>query len=437
MPRLSSSFRALASRNYRLFMLGQGVSLVGTWMQQTGIQWLVYTKTGSPAMLGAVMFFGQIPAFFLAPIAGVFSDRLDRRRTLFVTQAVAMAQAVLLVALMVTGEIEIWQIIALSALLGAVNALDMPTRQAFLVDMAPTRADLPNAIALNSSMVNLSRLIGPLLGGLVIAWGGVLACFFANAISYVAVILALFAMRDLPKRPPLSSSPVFRGLVEGFAYAFGFAPIRALLMMVALTSLFGTSTMTLFPVFAKDVLHGDARLFGYLSGAAGVGSLAAALYLASRTTVVGLGPKIAWSAAGMGASSIAFAASRSAPLSLLILVALGFSLMLLLAGCNTLLQTVVEDDKRGRVMSLYTMAFMGTVPLGSLMAGTMASYLGAPRAVSLGGLACIAGAGIFAWRLPRLRSQVQPIYEKAGLVPAVTVALETTAELASPPEEPA
>jgi MFS family permease len=286
-------------------------------------------------------------------------------------------------------------------------------------------------------MVNLSRLIGPLLGGLVIAWGGVLACFFANAISYVAVILALFAMRDLPKRPPLSSSPVFRGLVEGFAYAFGFAPICALLLMVALTSLFGTSTMTMFPVFAKDVLHGDARLFGYLSGAAGVGSLAAALYLASLTTVVGLGPKIAWSAVGMGLSSIAFGASRSAPLSLLILIAFGFSLMLLLAGCNTLLQTVVEDDKRGRVMSLYTMAFMGTVPLGSLMAGTMASYLGAPRAVSLGGLACIAGAGIFAWRLPRLRSQVQPIYEKAGLIPAVTSALETTAELTTAPEEPA
>src|SRR5215213_4138380 len=287
MPRLPASFRALASRNYRLFLLGQGVSLIGTWMQQTGIQWLVYDTTHSPATLGAVMFFGQIPAFFLAPVAGVFSDQLDRRRTLFITQVVAMTQAVLLAALMWTGHIEIWQIIALSSLLGVVNAFDMPTRQAFLVDMAPTRADLPNAIALNSSMVNLSRLVGPLLGGLVIAWGGVLACFLANALSYVAVILALAMMRDLPIRPRRTNGPVFRGLMEGFAYAFGFAPIRALLLMVGMTSIFGTSLMTLFPVFARDVLHGDSRLFGYLAGAAGIGSLAAALYLASRQTVVG------------------------------------------------------------------------------------------------------------------------------------------------------
>ena len=437
MPNLPASFRALASRNYRLFLIGQGVSLIGTWMQQTGILWLVYDETRSPAMLGAVMFFGQIPAFFLAPIAGVYSDQLDRRRTLFVTQVFAMTQAVLLVLLTWTGKIEIWQIIALSAMLGVVNAFDMPTRQAFLVDMAATRADLPNAIALNSSMVNLSRLVGPLLGGLLIAAGGVLACFFANALSYIAVIVALAAMRDLPARPRRTIGPVFRGLVEGFAYAFGFPPIRALLVMVAMTSIFGTSLMTLFPVFARDVLHGDARLFGYLSGAAGVGSLSAALYLASLKTVVGLGPKIALSAAVMGTSAIAFSFSRTPWLSLVILTAYGFSFMLLLAGCNTLLQTVVEDDKRGRVMSLYTMAFMGTVPLGSLLAGTLASTLDAPQAARIGGAACILGALLFAWRLPGLRQQVQPIYEKAGLVPPTTLAVETTAELTAPPQESA
>jgi len=437
MPRLPAAFRALGYRNYRLFLIGQGVSLIGTWMQQTGVSWLVYDITDSPVMLGAVLFFGQIPAFFLAPLAGVLSDRLDRRRTLFVTQAVAMIQAIILVLLMWSGRVEIWQLGLLSAVLGVVNAFDMPTRQAFLGDMAPNRADLPNVIALNSSMVNLSRLIGPLLGGLLIAWGGVPACFQANALSYVAVIAALSAMRDLPARPRRTIGPVYRGLVEGFAYAFGFAPIRALLSMVAMTSVFGISVTTLLPVFAKDVLHGDSRLFGYLSGASGIGSLAAALYLATRTTVVGLGPKIAWSAVVMGASSIAFSASRAAPLSLAILAAFGFSFMLLLAGCNTLLQTVVEDDKRGRVMSLYTMAFMGTVPLGSLLAGALASSLGAPMAAGVSGVVCIVGGIVFAWRLPRLRQQVQPIYEKGGLVPRLAVAVETAAELQTPPEEPA
>jgi len=437
MPRLPAAFRALAYRNYRLFIVGQGVSLVGTWMQQTGIQWLVYDMTHSPSMLGAVLFFGQIPAFFLAPIAGVLSDRLDRRRTLFATQVAAMIQAALLVLLMWSGDLEIWQIIVLSAVLGIVNAFDMPTRQAFLLDMAPSRADLPSAIALNSSMVNLSRLIGPLLGGLLIAWGGVLACFEVNALSYVAVLAALAAMRDLPARPRRGAVPMFQGLVEGFAYAFGFAPIRALLLMVGMTSLFGMSVMTLLPVFAKDILEGDSRLFGYLAGASGVGSLAAALYLASRRTVVGLGPKIAWSGFGMGAVSLAFSLSQSTTLSIVMMTAFGFTFMLLLAGCNTLLQTVVEDDKRGRVMSLYTMAFMGTVPLGSLLAGALAGLLGAPIAVQIGGAVCIVGTLVFAWRLPYLRQQVQPIHERAGLVPPVTAAVEATAQLQTPPQEPA
>jgi MFS family permease len=437
MPKLPASFRALASRNYRLFLTGQGVSLIGTWMQQTGIQWLVYVTTGSPAMLGAVMFFGQIPAFFLAPVAGVFSDQLDRRRTLFVTQALAMTQAVLLTLLTWTGHIEIWQIIVLSAMLGVINAFDMPTRQAFLIDMIPSRDNLANAIALNSSMVNLSRMIGPFLGGLIISLGGPLACFFANSLSYLAVIVALAAMRDLPAHPRKTHAPVVRGIVEGLAYAFGFAPIRALLLMVGMTSIFGTSLMTLFPVFARDVLHGNAQLFGYLAGATGIGSLSAALYLASRTTVVGLGMKIAWSAVTMGLSSIAFSLSVNAALSLAILVPYGFSFMLLLAGCNTLLQTVVDDDKRGRVMSLYTMAFMGAVPIGSLLAGTLASSFGAPMAARIGGFAAIIFALFFLWRLPKLRAQVQPIYERAGLVPPTTAAVGAAAELAAAPEEPA
>jgi MFS family permease len=437
---LPTIFRALAHRNYRLFILGQGVSLIGTWMQQTGLSWLVYDMTGSPFLLGAVAFCGQIPAFFLAPVAGVMSDQFDRRRTLLVTQAVSMAQAVMLVLLMWTGHLAIWQIITLSAVLGVANAFDMPTRQAFLIDMAPDRSDLPNAIALNSSMVNLTRLAGPLLGGVVIAVGGVLACFVVNAVSYMAVILALTAMRGLPARPRSAAKFGFamatRGLLEGFSYAFGFAPIRALLLMVAMQSMLGMPVATLLPVFARDILHGDARLFGLLGGASGVGALSAALYLAQRKTVVGLGRPIAWAAGTFGLGMILFSLSRFVPLSLCVLAVTGFSMMLLLAGCNTLLQTVVDDDKRGRVMSLYAMAFMGTAPVGSLIAGTLASSFGAANAARLSGVSCIVGALVFAWRLPRLQEQVRPIYERAGLAPMTrkASAVEAAAELQAPPE---
>ncbi|MCC6493401.1 MAG: MFS transporter [Pirellulales bacterium] len=439
---LPIAFRALAHRNYRLFVLGQGVSLIGTWMQQTGLSWLVYEMTNSPFLLGAVAFCGQIPAFFLAPVAGVLSDQFDRRRTLFITQAASMVQAGLLVLLMWSGRIAIWQIIALSAVLGVANAFDMPTRQAFLIDMAPNRHDLPNAIALNSSMVNLTRLIGPLLGGIVIAAGGVLACFVVNAVSYVAVIAALAAMRDLPPRPRSAArfgfSAVTQGLVEGFAYAFGFAPIRALLLMVAMQSLLGMPVTTLLPVFARDILHGDARVFGTLGSASGIGALGAALYLAQRRTVVGLGRPIAWAAAAFGGGLVAFSLSHSTALSMAILAITGFSMMLLLAGCNTLLQTVVDDDKRGRVMSLYAMAFMGTVPLGSLMAGTLASSIGAAGAARVSGLGCLVGAALFGWRLSGLQEQVRPIYERAGLAPMTrkAAAVETAAELQVPPERP-
>jgi MFS family permease len=433
MPRLPAAFRALASRNYRLFLIGQGVSLIGTWMQQTGLSWLVYITTQSPFWLGAVQFFGQIPAFFLAPVAGVYSDRLDRRKTLYVTQAVSMAQAVALVALTWSGHVTTGQIIVLSAVLGIVNAFDMPTRQAFLIDMSSDRAHLPNVIALNSSMVNLTRLIGPLLGGVLIAAGGAEACFLANAISYIAVIAALAAMRDLPRHEGRSNGAVFAGIVEGFRYGFGFPPIRALLLMVAMMSLLGMPLATLLPVFAKDVLHGGEKLYGMLAACSGIGAFGAAMYLASQSTVVGLGRKIAWSGVVFGGGLIAFSFSRAVPLSLAILIVTGFAMMLLMAGCNTLLQTIVEDDKRGRVMSLYAMAFMGTVPLGSLLSGSLAARLGAPMAARLCGGGCVMGALVFAWRLPRIRRHVVPIYVKAGILPPVATAVEAAAELHAPP----
>jgi MFS family permease len=312
----------------------------------------------------------------------------------------------------------------------------MPTRQAFLFDLVSDRAHLPNVIALNSSMVNLTRLVGPLLGGLLIAAGGPKACFVVDAISYVAVIVALAAMRDLPHYPPKTHGAVIEGLMEGLHYGLGFPPIRALLLLVGVMSLLGMPLATLLPVFAKNILGGGERLYGVLAACSGVGAFGAALYLASLTTVVGLGRKIAWSGIWFGGGLIAFSFSRSVPLSLAILVVTGFAMMLLLAGCNTLLQTIVEDDKRGRVMSLYAMAFMGTVPLGSLLSGSLASRFGAPLAAGLCGAGCVAGSLYFGWRLPSIRRHVVPIYVKAGILPPVTAAVQTTAELRTPPEEP-
>ena len=432
---LPNAFRALAHRNYRLFLVGQGVSMMGTWMQTTGLSWLVYKLTNDSFLLGLVSFCGQIPAFFLSPIAGVMSDRFDRRRTLFVTQTIAMIQSVSLVALTWTGHIEIWQIIALSAVLGMVNAFDMPTRQAFLSDMAPTRADLPNAIALNSSMFNLSRLVGPVIGGFLLAEWGATACFLANAISYTAVIAALAAMSNLPVRVAPRLGRVSSGLIEGFRYAFGFAPIRALLLMIAMVSLLGMPISTLLPVFAKDILHGEARTYGYLLAASGAGALTGALYLANRRSVVGLGKPIGGAAVTFGASMIAFSFSQSVPVSCGILLIAGFSMLLTLAGCNTLLQTIVDDDKRGRIMSLYAMAFMGTVPVGSLLAGTLANQFGAPLAARINGVLCIVGATAFLLRLPSLRKQVLPIYQRVGLVPPLTAAVEAVTELQAAPED--
>ncbi|MDB5336790.1 MAG: putative multidrug-efflux transporter [Planctomycetaceae bacterium] len=436
MPFLSGVGRALAHRNYRLFIAGQSISLIGTWMQGIGLSWLVYDLTKSAFMLGVVSFSSQLPTLFVAPLAGVLSDRWNRHRTLLVTQSVAMLQAVLLVGLMWRGQIQIWQIIALGVVLGVVNAFDMPTRQAFLTDMVPNRDDLPNAIAVNSSIVNSARLIGPFLAGLLIAAGGAISCFLVNAVSYVPVLGALIAMRDLPVRPTTHTNTIREGLVEGFRYGFGFRPIRVLLSMMSLVSLAGISLSVLLPVFANDILKGGPMLFGMLTGASGCGALTSALYLASRKSVLGLGSKMCWATATFGVAIIGFGFSRSIPLSLFLLFISGFSMMLQMAACNTLLQTIAEESKRGRVMSLYTMAFMGTAPVGSLLAGVIADRYGAPFALLAGGLSCIAGAIVFARQLPLLRAQVRPIYEQAGILAPVAVAVNAVAQLETPPEEP-
>jgi MFS family permease len=409
-------FRALHHKNYRLFFGGQGVSLIGTWMQQIAMSWLVYRTTHSAFLLGVVGFLGQIPAFLLSSFAGVLIDRWNRRRVLLGTQSLAMVQAFILALLTLTGTIAIWQIIILALFLGLVNAFDMPTRQAFVVEMVETGEDLGNAIALNSFLFNGARLLGPFIGGILISLLGEGLCFLLNGISFVAVIIALLAMKITKGEIRSRSSQVFKGMKEGFAYAFGFPPIRSLLLLLALTSLTATPYTVLMPVFAKNILHGGAHTLGFLLGASGVGATVGAIYLASRKSVLGLGRIITIALNIFGIGLIAFSISRAFSLSLLFLGFTGFGMMVQMASSNTVLQTIVEEDKRGRVMSLYTMAFMGMVPFGSLLAGSLASKIGVPGTIMISGIACIVGSILFARKLPLLRELVRPIYMRKGII---------------------
>jgi len=410
-------FRALSHRNYRLFFGGQSISLIGTWMQQIAISWLVYRLTNSALLLGIVGFSSRIATFLLASLAGVLADRWNRHRVLVVTQTASMIQAMVLAILVLTGTIAVWHIILLSLLLGLINALDVPTRQSFIVDMIEKREDLGNAIALNSSMVNGARLIGPSVAGILIATLGEGICFLLNGLSFIAVVVALLAMKITPKNRETKNSQVLQELKEGYSYAFGFAPIRSVLLLLALVSLMGMPFTVLMPVFAEKILQGGPKALGFLLGATGVGAVAGSIYLASRKSVVGLGRIIVIASSLFGIGLIAFSFSRVFWLSLLIMLVTGFGMMVQMASSNTILQTLVEEDKRGRVMSFYTMAFMGMVPFGSLLAGSLADMIGAPKTVMVGGIACIVGSIMFAKKLPLLRRMVRPIYIKKGILP--------------------
>jgi MFS family permease len=426
--------RALSHRNYKLFFSGQSVSLIGTWMTRIATSWLVYRLTGSPLLLGVVGFAGQIPSFLLAPFAGVLVDRWNRRRLLVVTQVLAMLQSLALAVLALSGVINIRHVIWLSILQGLVNAFDMPARQAFVVEMVERREDLPNAIALNSSMVNAARLVGPSLGGVIIAAVGEGWCFMIDAVSYVAVIASLLAMRVAPRAIRRAKrANMFQQLREGWGYAYRFAPIRNVLLMLALVSLVGMPYTVLMPVFAEEVLRGGPHTLGLLMAASGVGALAGAMFLAARKSVLGLGKYIPLMACAFGAGLVAFSFSRVMWLSLLLMVVTGLGFMVQMAASNTVLQTIVDEDKRGRVMSFYTMAFMGTAPFGSLLAGTVAERIGAPLTLLCGGLGCIAGALWFARSLPALRRDVRPIYVRIGILPEVAAGIHTTSELGIPP----
>ncbi len=412
-----AALRALRYRNFRLFFLGQSISLIGTWMQIVAMSWLVYRLTGSALMLGVIGFCGQLPTLIITPIAGVLADRWVRRTMLIVTQTLAMIQALLVATLVLTGVAAVWQLIPLAIFLGCVNAFDVPTRQSLFADMVEDRDLLSNAIALNSTIVNSARLIGPTIAGLVIGVAGEGICFLVNGLSYIAVIAALAAMATTPHHAGREHDSILASLREGFRYAFGFPPVRAILMLLAVISLMGMPYSVLMPVFAEKILHGGPHTLGFLMGAAGFGALAGAAYLASRASVFGLGRRVAAAAGLFGVGLIAFSLSRVTWLSIGCLAVVGFGMLISLAGCNTILQSIVDDDKRGRLMSFYTMSFMGVIPFGSLLAGTLANRIGAPATVGMGGVVCIVAATVFATRLRAMRELIRPIYTEKRIYP--------------------
>ncbi|MBD2430159.1 MULTISPECIES: MFS transporter [Fischerella] len=407
---------ALRSRNYRLFFAGQGISLIGTWMTQTATIWLVYSLTQSPLMLGLVGFSSQIPSFILAPFGGVFVDRFSRHRTLIGTQILSMIQTLVLAILALTGVIHIWHIIVLSLFQGIISAFDAPARQAFVPDLVERKEDLANAIAINSTMFNGARLVGPAIGGLLVAGVGAAYCFLIDGLSYIAVIIALLAMRIKPQKTIVSMSNPLEQIKEGFLYAFGFPPILALLLLSALVSFFGLQYTVLVPVFAEKILQGNAKILGYLMAASGVGALSGGIYLASRKTILGLGRLIVVGPAILGIGLIAFSLSRFLPLSLFTMLFVGLGTIFQVAAGNTVLQTIVEDEKRGRVMSLFTMSFLGTIPFGNLLGGALADRIGATNTLIIDGVVCILGSIYFMKQLPNLRQLIRPIYVERGII---------------------
>ncbi len=431
-PGISHTWRALRHRNFRLFFGGQTISLIGTWMTRIATSWLVYRLTKSAMLLGTVGFAGQIPTFLIAPFAGVWVDRLDRRRVLVWTQTLAMIQSFALAALTLSGHITVAWILGLAVMQGLVNAFDMPGRQAFMVQMVGDRADLGNAIAINSSMVNMARLIGPSLAGLVIAATNEGWCFFIDGVSYIAVIASLLMMQLNVAAIRRAATSTFHEMKEGWSYVSGFLPIRTILMLFAVVSLMGMPFVVLMPIFAANVLRGGPHTLGFLMGAMGVGALISALSLAARKSVRGLIRTIPIASAVFGLGLIGFGLSHSFWFSMLTVSIAGMGMMQGMAASNTIIQTLVSEDKRGRVMSYYTMAFVGMAPFGSLLAGTMASAIptasvrflggivltGAQWTVMINGAVVVLGAAWFFTRLPAVREVVRPIYQEMGIIPA-------------------
>ena len=425
---LSHAWRALRHRNFRLFFGGQTISLIGTWMTRVATSWLVYRLTRSSLLLGTVGFAGQIPTFLLAPIAGVIVDRIDRRKVMVWTQTLAMVQSLVLAWLTLSHRINIGEVLVLSALQGVINAFDMPGRQSFMIRMVEDRADLSNAIAINSSMVNAARLVGPSLAGMLIAATNEGWCFLVDGVSYIAVIASLLMMRVPHEKLESHGVTMIEQLRQGWVYVSQSVPIRSILLLFSVLSLIGWPFMVLMPVFAAQVLHGGPHTFGFLMGAVGVGSLASALSLVVRKSVRGLLKMIPIAAAVFGAGLISFGLSRSLWLSLPMMLVTGFGMMQGLTTSNTILQTLVDEKMRGRVMSYYTMAFVGMAPFGSLLAGALAHAMGAPRTVIISGIACLVGSVWFWSRMTEIRTEMRPIYQRLGIVPGPEVVVAEEAE---------
>jgi MFS family permease len=404
--RLEAMLRSLRHRNFRLFFSGQLVSLVGTWMQSVAQSWLVYRLTGSALLLGAIGFASQFPVFVFAPAGGWVADHRRRHRVIVATQTVSMILAFVLAALTLGGVVRVWQVGLLAALSGVVNAFDIPARQAFVVEMVG-REDLPNAIALNSSMFNGARVLGPAVAGILVAAIGEGWCFFVNGVSFLAVIAGLLMMRVGTTERPRPEGSAVGQVLEGFRFAWGTVPIRALLLLLGLVSLVAMPYTVLMPIFADRILHGGPRALGFLMGATGVGALTGALTLAARRSVRGLGRWVAYASGGFGVSLVLFASSRVLLLSAALLVLVGFCMMVQMASSNTLIQAMVPDHLRGRIMSVYSMMFMGMAPFGALLAGALAHRLGAPGTVAAGGVLSLLGALVFWSRLPAMQSDAR------------------------------
>jgi MFS family permease len=405
---VAGTFRALRYRNFQLFFFGQLVSLIGTWMQNIAQAWLVYRLTGSSVLLGAIAFASQFPVFVIAPLGGAIADRHNRHHIVVATQTAAMILATILAYLTLTNRVQIWHIFVLASGLGVVNAFDIPARQAFIVEMVG-RADQMNVIALNSTMFNGARIVGPAIAGILVASIGEGWCFMANAVSYIAVIGGLLMMHVMSRPIAGTEASPFQHIKEGFSWVKRARPIRALLLLLGLVSLVGMPYAVLMPIFADRILHGGARGLGLLMGATGVGAMLAALTLAAKKGLKGLGRWVATSSAGFGFSMILFSQSRWFWLSFVLLIPLGFSMMLQMASSNTLIQSMVPDRLRGRVMSVYSMMFMGMAPLGAFFAGVVAHKLGAPLTLTLGGLGCLVGSAMFGVYLPGLRTEARQL----------------------------
>ncbi len=401
-PGFMSLLRSLNHRNYRFFFTGQAVSLIGTWMQQAAMSWLVYRLTNSSMYLGVVGFASQIPIFLFASLAGVYADRHNRHRILVATQVVSLLQACFMALLTFSGIVHVWHIILLSIMLGVVNAFDMPARQSFIIDIVEDKRDLGNAIALNSFIFNGARLIGPSIAGVLIGLAGEGSCFLVNSISFAAIIVALIAMRIPAKAGEPARESFLTGLLDGYRYAFHTAPIRSILMHLAVISFMGMPYGVLMPYFARDVLSGGPHTLGFLMAASGTGALTGTIYLASRRSIRGLDKLIVVASYAFGAGVIVFAFSRSMVLSMGMLLFTGFGLIVQMAACNTILQTIVQEDKRGRVMSLYATAIAGMAPFGSLFSGILAAHIGPPLTLTISGITCALGALYFGFnfRMP-------------------------------------